>query len=135
MGFREIANTYGVPYVASAVTFPRQMVRQRGDVVDNYLKAWLDAIATAKRDRAATLDVMRRYMKIDDEEILNQTYDLHIQQLLPEVPRIPIEGVRLMLDELGESLPKAREARPEEFYDNGLLDRLESSGFVGGLYR
>jgi NitT/TauT family transport system substrate-binding protein len=135
MGFREIANTYGVPYVASAVTFPRQMLRQRGDVVDNYLRAWLDAIATAKHDRAATLDVMRRYMKIDDEEILNQTYDLHIQQLLPEVPRIPIEGVRLMLDELGESLPKAREARPEEFYDNGLLDRLDSSGFVGGLYR
>lgn len=135
MGFREIANTYGVPYVASAVTFPRQMARQRGDVVDNYLRAWLDAIATAKRDRAATLDVMRRYMKIDDEEILNQTYDLHIQQLLPEVPRIPIEGVRLMLDELGESLPKARETRPEEFYDNGPLDRLENSGFVGGLYR
>src|SRR5207248_3299133 len=96
LGYRELTNTYGVPYVASAVTFPRQWVRQRTDVVDRYLQAWLEAIAVAKRDRAATLDVMRRYMKIDDEEILNQTYDLHIQQLLPEVPRIPLDGVKLM---------------------------------------
>ncbi len=135
LGFRELTNTYGVPYVASAVTFRRQWLDHRGAVVESYLKAWLDAIAVAKRDRAATLDVMRRYMKIDDEEILNQTYDLHVQQLLPQVPRIPVEGVQLMMDELGQSLPRAREARPDDFYDNGPLDRLDASGFVASLYR
>lgn len=135
LGFSELTNTYGTPYVTSAVTFSRQMLRQRPDVPERYLQAWLEAIAVAKRDRAAVLGVMRQYMQIDDEDILNQTYDLHIQQLLPQVPRIPIEGVRLMLDELGQALPKAREARPEEFYDNGLLDRLEGSGYVAGLYR
>ena len=135
LGFTELTNTYGTPYVTSAVTFPKQTLRQRPEVPEAYLRAWLEAVAVAKRDRAAVLAVMRAYMKIDDEDILNQTYDLHVQQLLPQVPRIPAEAVRLMLDELGQALPKAREARPEEFYDNGLLDRLESSGYVAGLYR
>jgi ABC-type nitrate/sulfonate/bicarbonate transport system substrate-binding protein len=134
-GFTELTNTYGTPYVTSAVTFPKQTLRQRPEVPERYLQAWLEAVAVAKRDRGAVLAVMREYMKIDDEDILNQTYDLHIQQLLPQVPRIPVEAVRLMLDELGVALPKAREVRPEEFYDNGLLDRLESSGYVAALYR
>jgi predicted solute-binding protein len=121
--------------VTSAVTFARQTLRERPDVPERYLQAWLEAIAVAKRDRAAVLAVMRQYMQIDDEDILNQTYDLHVQQLLPQVPRIPVEGVRLMLDELGQALPKARAARPEEFYDNSLLDQLDSSGYVAGLYR
>jgi NitT/TauT family transport system substrate-binding protein len=135
LGFAELTNTYGTPYVTSAVTFARQTLRERPDVPERYLQAWLEAIAVAKRDRAAVLAVMRQYMQIDDEDILNQTYDLHVQQLLPQVPRIPVEGVRLMLDELGQALPKARAARPEEFYDNSLLDQLDSSGYVAGLYR
>lgn len=135
LGYRELADTYGTPYVAGAVTFPRALLRERPEVAERYVRAWLDAIATAKRDRPAVLRVMRQYMQLDDEEILNATYDLHVQQLLPDVPRIPLEGVKLMLDELGESLPKARDARPEDYYDNGLLDRLESSGFVASLQR
>lgn len=51
------------------------------------------------------------------------------------MPRVPLDGVRLMIDALAETLAKARAAHPEDYYDNAVLDRLEASGFVAGLYR
>jgi hypothetical protein len=49
--------------------------------------------------------------------------------------RVPPEALRNELDALVAELPAARDARPEQFYDNRLVDELERSGFFPRVFQ
>jgi hypothetical protein len=44
-------------------------------------------------------------------------------------------GIQRVLDQIAESDPKAKTAKPEQFVDTRLLSELGRSGFIDGLYR
>ena len=60
-----------------------------------------------------------------------------INLFAPKMPRIPYPtatSVRVALDSLSDE-PRARTAKPEEFYDDSILRSLEREGFFQQLYR
>jgi hypothetical protein len=40
-----------------------------------------------------------------------------------------------VLDQIAETDPKAKTAKPEQFIDTRLLAELDHSGFIDGLYK
>jgi len=44
------------------------------------------------------------------------------------------QGFQLTLDESAKKNPKAKQARPEQFYDNSLLQELIDEGFFKTLW-
>ena len=48
------------------------------------------------------------------------------------VPLMTKEAVQAVLDVAKN--PKAQQMKPEEFYDNSFLQKLEDSGFINSLY-
>ena len=70
-----------------------------------------------------TRRVMGKYLRVQDQTVLDETYQL----FAPRIPRIPyptVGGFRLALESLSDE-PRARTARPEEFYDDAILRSLE----------
>jgi hypothetical protein len=51
------------------------------------------------------------------------------------VPYVIPDALPLVLAEIAERDPSARDADPHRFYDNSILEELERSGFVDALYR
>jgi hypothetical protein len=44
-------------------------------------------------------------------------------------------GVQVVLDELARQIPKAREAKASEFYDNSVVEEIAASGFIDQVFK
>ena len=136
-GFREMLDiaSLGVPYASTGVTVRRSFMTQRRDVVTNYLKSILEAIARVKRDKPFAVEVMSKYFRINDREMMEETYEVSVSKYLKRVPTPTAEAFRSVIDELAQVNPKAKGQDPKRFYDDSILQELEKSGFINALYR
>jgi hypothetical protein len=108
---------------------------QRRDAVVNYVKSILEATARIKRDKAFTIDMMMKYFRTKDREMMEETYDVSITKYLKRVPTPTAESFRTVIDELSLVNPKAKGQDPKRFYDDGILQELDKSGFISSLSR
>jgi hypothetical protein len=67
-------------------------------------------------------------------KVLAQTYDYHSRVIWPRVPEILPEDLKLVLEELAEANPKAREIDPAELIYGSVVKDVVASGFVERLY-
>lgn len=77
------------------------------------------------------MKVMGKFMKTDNRQLLEAVYDEHA----PVFQRLPLmtkEEVQAVL-EVAKN-PKAAQVKPEDFFDNSFLQKLEASGFINSLY-
>lgn len=136
-GFREMLDiaSLGVPYAANGVTLRRSFLQQRREVAVNYLKAFLEGIARVKKDKAFALEVMGKYLRSKDRELLDETYEFAVGKYLKSRPYPSAEAFRSVIDELAQLNPKAKGQDPRRFYDDAILQELDRSGFINALYR
>jgi NitT/TauT family transport system substrate-binding protein len=136
-GFREMLDiaSLGMPYASSGITVRRSFMNQRKDATVNYVKAIVEAIARVKRDKPFAVEVMGKYLRTKDKEMLEETYEIALTKYLKRVPYPTPEAFRNVLDELAQVNPKAKGQDPKRFYDDAILQELDKSGFVNGLYR
>ena len=133
LGLKHILNVteLNIPFVFVSVVTTRKILQQKPDAVMRYLRGYTEAISIIRRDKETTMKVMSKFMKTDNRQVLEAIYDEH----LPVFQRLPLmtkEPVQAVLD-VAKS-PKAQQMKPEEFYDNSFLQKLEDSGFINSLY-
>ncbi|HEY5542613.1 MAG TPA: ABC transporter substrate-binding protein, partial [Candidatus Binatia bacterium] len=65
-----------VNYPWMEITTRRAMVKSDRETVMNYMKAHLEGIALFKRDREFGKRVMKKVLRLDDEELINESYEI-----------------------------------------------------------
>jgi len=133
LGLKHILNVtdLNIPFIFVSVVTTRKITQQKPEAVTRYLRAYTEAISIIRRDKESTLKVMGKYMKTDNQKLLAAVYEEH----LPVFQRVPLmtkEAVQAVLD-VAKS-PRAQQMKPEEFFDNSFLQKLEASGFIDSLY-
>ena len=58
-----------------------------------------------------------------------------LRSFLPRKPYPTIEGFKAVFAELAEQIPAAKSADPKDFIDTRLLEELDRSGYIDGLYK
>lgn len=136
-GYRELLDiaSLGVPYASTGITVRRSFMAQRRDAVTNYVKSIVEATARIKKDKAFTIDMMMKYFRTKDKEMMDETYEVSVIKYLKRVPSPTPESFRTVIDELSQVNPKAKGQEPKRFYDDSILQELERSGFINALYR
>jgi NitT/TauT family transport system substrate-binding protein len=136
-GFREMLDiaSLGTAYAANGITVRRSFMQQRREIAVNYLKAFLEAIARVKKDKPFAMEVMGKYLRSKDRELLDETYEFAITKYLKARPYPSAEAFRSVIDELAQLNPKAKGQDPRKFYDDSILQDLDKSGFISALYR
>src|SRR6266850_2324997 len=89
----------------------------------------------AKTHRKETMEILAKYLRTDDKDVLDDTYESIIQTLVPEKPYPTLKGIQIILREFGAKDPAARSARPEQFVDLSIMKELDSSGFIDRVYK
>ena len=89
----------------------------------------------AKTHRKESLDILAKYLRTDDKDVLEETYETIMVNLVPEKPYPTLKGIQIMLREMGVKDPVARSAKPEQFVDLTFVKELDGSGFVDRLYK
>jgi len=110
----------------------RKYLKTNEDTVRRFLRAYIEGAALAKKDKGFATRVMAKYLGTNDRETLDDAYERVILHL--EIPPYPnVEGVAVLLKTLEKALPKAREAKAEDFIDARLVRELDKSGFIDRL--
>jgi len=135
MGFKELVDMseVGLEYPSTNIAVTERYLKGQSDLVRRFLMAFVEGIHRYKTDEAFTKKVIGDYARIRDAQVLDETYRLFATKI-QKIPYPSPGGIRLALDSLGDD-PRARQARPEEFFDDSILRRLDREGFVDRLYR
>jgi NitT/TauT family transport system substrate-binding protein len=137
LGHRSILDiaSLGIPYASTGMTTRGRLIREDPDLVRRYMTAQVEAIARAKRDKTLALQVMGKYLRLTDPELLSEAYDIYVEKHLLKVPLPTIEAMKTVLEELAGRNSKAREVDPRKFFDDRFVRQLQESGFIDSLYR
>jgi len=133
LGLKHILNVtdLNIPFIFVSVVTTRRISQQKPDAVIRYLRGYTEAISVIRRDKETTVKVMGKYMKTDNQKLLEAVYEEH----LPVFQRLPLmtkEAVQAVLDVAKN--PKAQQMKPEDLFDNSFLQKLDASGFINSLY-
>jgi hypothetical protein len=77
--------------------------------------------------------IVSRYTKVTDPTMLEGTMQ-YAYDFVEKVPLVKREAFQVTLDESAKKNPKAKQAKPEQFYDNSLLQELVKEGFFVSLW-
>jgi NitT/TauT family transport system substrate-binding protein len=136
-GFRELADLTqsGVRYASSSMIARRQFLIQNKSRMEGFARSLIEAIHFIRTQRDDGIKILARYTRLNDMKVLGQTYDFHSRVIWPRVPEIQTEDLKLVLEELAESNPKAREIDPAELIYPSIMKDVVASGLVERLYK
>jgi NitT/TauT family transport system substrate-binding protein len=135
-GFRELADLSqsGARYASSSFLARRQFLVQNKARAEGFVRAIIEAMHVIRTKREEGMKVLASYTRMSDMRVLAQTYDYHSRMIWPKVPEIQPEDLKLVLEELAEANPKAREIDPAELIYGSIVKDVVASGFVEKLY-
>ena len=137
LGFPMLADLQmlGLEYQHTSIATTRSLIKSRPDLARDFMRAYIEGIHYAKTHRRETFEVLTKYLRTDDKEVLEDTYESIVLTLLPEKPYPTLKGIQIILRELGAKDPLARSANPEQFVDLSIINELDNSGFIDRIYK
>jgi NitT/TauT family transport system substrate-binding protein len=134
LGYHQILDlgTLGVPYQHTTVNVVGSYLKTHEDVVQRFLRAYIEAIWLFRADKAFTQKALADFAGTDDQELLDETWELYAHQYLERVPYPTLEGLQTVLNESLQ--PTAKTAKPDQFVDLRVLDSLKAAGFFDELH-
>jgi len=107
----------------------RKFLRERREVVDGFLRGYVEALNYVRTQREATIKVIAKYTRQRDPEILGKFYD----EMGPDLPRMPyIEdaSLRATMDAMQTQGPPLPKVEAKNLVDSSLLRNIEAEGFL-----
>jgi NitT/TauT family transport system substrate-binding protein len=111
----------------------RATIHRDREMVLAYMMAHLEGIALFKRDPGFGRRVIRKTLKLSDDGLIGESYELFAKSFLP-VPYPNIRGMRTSFEYIAQTRPDVWQHKPEEFVDPSFVEELEKSGFIRKLY-
>jgi NitT/TauT family transport system substrate-binding protein len=122
-----------IDYPWIEITTRRSIVQKDRELVMNYMKAYMEATALFKRDREFGKKVIKKTLRLDNEELLNESYDLFAKNFL-QVPYPATTGMKTSFEYVATTRPEVWDHKGEEFTDRSFIEELHKSGFIRKLY-
>jgi len=115
------------------ITSRRANIKADRETIMNYMKAHLEGIARFKKDRDFGIKVIKKTLRIDDDELINESYDIFSKMFLPTpYPNLP--GMKVSFEYVAATRPDVWKHKAEEFADSSFVEELDKSGFIKKLY-
>jgi NitT/TauT family transport system substrate-binding protein len=119
----------------NGIVVRKSFLKSNENLLRRFMMAYIEGVALAKKDAPFAKKVMAKYFKSEDREILDESYDWIVKQnfTLPPYPAIP--GLVTILKAVEARNPKAKDMKPEDFVDMGIVQELDKSGFIANAMR
>ncbi len=131
-GFRELINLAvdGPPYPSVTIGVKTSYLASNRDVVTRFLRAYARGVHRFKTDKKFGMEAINKYLKLDDQGVLEDTWE-QFSRYLSEPPYV--KGIEQVVSEAAVEEPKAKDAKAEQFIDMSLVKQLDDSGFFKRL--
>lgn len=125
-GFVELMNIAkeGPEFVSVAVGTSRNYIKANEDIVRRVVRAYAEGIQAFKNNKAASLRMIERQLKVSDPEIREDTYT-QFRDYLEYPPYVSRKGMEAVLAEIAEKDPVAKNIKPEDMMDMRFVAELD----------
>jgi len=120
-----------IPFLFVGLLTSRKVARENSEAVVRFVRAHIEAISVIRKDKETTMRAMGKFLKEDNRQVLESVYE-EVADVFPKVPLMTAAEVKAVLDVARN--PRAKQMRPEEFFDNSFVQKIEASGFIDTLY-
>lgn len=129
-GYNELINlaTQGPEYPSVAVGGPKAWVDANQDVVRRFGRAYAQGIQRFKNDKPWAIEVYRKYLKVDDPAVLEDTY-AQFSGYFPLPPYVSEAGMTRLLDDMAHDEPRLAGRKATDWVDSRYVRELEQEGF------
>ncbi len=133
-GYNELINlaTQGPEYPSVAVGGPTAWIDANQDAVRRFARAYVQGIQRFKRDKPWAIEVYRKYLKVDDPAVLDDTYN-QFSSYIPMPPYVSEAGLSRLLQDLVADDPRLVGRSASDWVDGRFVRELETSGFMRQL--
>ncbi len=132
MGIGELADIggMGIAYQGTSLNMRRDQIETQREAMLKFMRGVVEGIYLYLNREEFAMNVIGKYAKIKDRELLAETYRINGQRYLEKMPYPTLPGIQNILNQLALKNRKAKQARPEQFVDTSLVAELEHSGFI-----
>jgi len=124
----------GVEFLGADIVATRRMIKTEEATVCRFMKALVEGIRYYKTHKAETMQSMLRYMKVKDPALIEAGYEFNVQEYQRK-PYPSVGGIKVSLEQISQTNPKAKNVNVERFFDARFVRELDESGFIDGLYK
>ncbi len=126
----------GVTLPQNMLVTTRRTAATKPQVIEGYLKATIEAIAMINdpANRELVSRLLAANLRLSNPADVEESYQAVIGNY-ERAPHTTVEGMKRLQKLLTQLNPKIAEVRVETLIDNSFMNKLESSGFIQGLYK
>lgn len=123
----------GVPFPQNTFIVRRSLLAEKRPMIVNAMKASIETLYLLKKDRRFAREVLKRYLRIDDDAMIDIGIDDYLTRHGEGVLTLPDrKGLEFVIADTAKTNPKAKGQTPESLrvLDSSVLDEIRKSGFI-----
>jgi ABC-type nitrate/sulfonate/bicarbonate transport system substrate-binding protein len=123
-----------VPYQGTGLVTTQRLLGRNRDLARRFLKALVEGIYLVRTNPTVSKRALAKYRQTKDEKQIEDAY-LTLREIVKPKPYPSIDGFKTIIKDAIDRIPAAKTANPKDFIDTSLLEELDRSGYIDGLYR
>ena len=124
----------GVYFPHDAFMVRRSFINANEDLIRRFLKAYSEGVYRLFTDRELSRRAIANYGRANDAKTIEAVYKYALDYV-DKIPYNTREGIQEVLNQTAPRNQKAKDAKPESFYDDRFVKELDSQGFYKQLWR
>ena len=134
-GMRMLANLAkeDIPFMHIGLTTSKRWIRENRRAAKAFVRAYGRAIHFMHNRKEETRKIFAKYTKINDAGMLDGSIQ-YGYDFMEKIPFVKPQAFQVTLDQIAKANPKAKQAKPEQFFDNSLVQELVDEGFFAKLW-
>ena len=129
-GMRMIANLAKeeIPFMHIGLTTSRKWIKEYRPQAKAFVRAYGRAMHFMHTRKEETRAIFAKYTRINDTAMLDGSIQ-YGYDFMEKIPLVKAQAFQVTLDQIARTNPKAKQAKPEQFFDNSLVHELIDEGF------
>jgi ABC-type nitrate/sulfonate/bicarbonate transport system substrate-binding protein len=134
-GIKTLANLAkeDIPFVHVGIAVTRRFIKDRRPQAKAILRAYSRAVHFMHTNKEEYKKIIAKYSKVTDPGMLEGSVK-YAYDFVEKVPLVKPQAIQVTLDVIGQKNPKAKQAKPEQFFDNSLVQELVNEKFYTTLW-
>jgi ABC-type nitrate/sulfonate/bicarbonate transport system substrate-binding protein len=116
-------NQMGMRYPELSIVVRRRDLKERREMIRQYLRAQLAGVRTFKANREANLRIIEKFIHVGSKAEAAKTYDYFVKSI-SDTMRTEREGIAEFLMTLEPKFPGVSKRNPNDFIDESVLEEV-----------
>jgi ABC-type nitrate/sulfonate/bicarbonate transport system substrate-binding protein len=122
-----------IPFVHVGIGVTRRFIKEHRAQAKAVLRAYGRAVHFMHTDKEGYKKILAKYSKVTDPGMLDGSVQ-YAYDFVEKVPLVKPQAFQVTLDVIAQKNPKAKQAKPEQFFDNSLVQELINEKFFTNLW-